>query len=71
MSKLRIEPGVRPHHSRIFINGQDISQYVCGAELVLRAGMTPQLKLNMLGNLEIPEEMDVEVLVQRTNNGNR
>ena len=71
MNKLRIEPGVMPHHSRIIINGKDISHYVCGAELVLRVGMTPQLKLNLLGNLEIPEDMDVEVLIERTNNGNR
>ena len=70
-SEIRIEPGVRPFVSRIYLNDLDISQYVMGAELTMKAGEIPNVKLKIMSEQKLPDTLIIKLIEERNRNGHR
>ena len=70
-SEIRIEPGVRPFISRIYLNDLDISQYVTAAVVTQKPGEIPNVKLKIMSEQKLPDTLIIKLIEERNRNGHR
>ena len=70
-SEIRIEPGIRPFISRIYLNDLDISQYVTAAVVTQKPGEIPNVKLRIMSEQRLPDTFIIKLIEERNRNGHR
>ena len=70
-SEIRIEPGVRPFISRIYLNDLDISHYVTAAVVTQKPGEIPNVKLKIMSEQKLPDTLIIKLIEERNRNGHR
>ena len=71
LPRLRIQPGEHITRSRISINGIDILPFITSATLTYKPGEDPQVNIKVVGGSNIPDDLIIELYVERKVNGHR
>ena len=71
LPRLRIQPGEHITKSRISINGIDILPFITSATLTYKPGEAPNVNIQVVDGANIPDDLIIELYVDRKLNGHR
>ena len=70
-NRLRIEPGTRMDRAMISINGIDVRPWITSATMTIKPGEVPQVKIRFSPIAQIPDDLEIELFIERKVNGHK
>ncbi len=68
-NRLRIEPGEQMGRTKISLGGIDVRPWITSATMTVKPGEMPTVKIRFAPGTQIPDDLEIELFIERKVNG--